>query len=348
MRFEEQISKDKLQQLIRESLRNKGITLPFEFAVSNRREGIIYHSKKFNSHSLDPIYSTRLYPADVYAEANVLSLQFTDEQHSLRNSLNIMTYSSGILTLVVVLIFITTVYIIFKQKRLSEIRNDFVNNMTHEFKTPISTISLATQMLKDDSIPVELKNVNSLANVIEDETGRLLTQVEKVLQTAAFEQRKLDLKPKEIDVNDLVRHVAHNFRIHVEKKNGTLETQLESIHARIFVDEHHLTNILTNLLDNAMKYTKVVPHIKIRTRDKRSAVEISISDNGIGISKNDQKRIFDQFYRVSTGNRHDVKGFGLGLSYVKKVIDAHGGVIRVESELNLGTTFKILLPKDED
>ncbi len=348
IRIEEHFSKEALKEIIKNELAGRGIYSPFQFAITSRAEGIIDRSKDFNPQSNDPLYSIRLRQNDFLAESNVLSLQFTNERQLLDTRLNYMTSLSILFTLIVILIFAVTVLVIFKEKRMTKIRTDFVNNMTHEFKTPISTISLASQMLKDDSIPVELKNVGSIANVIDDESKRLLHQVEKVLQTAVFEKGKLKLKPRDVDVNELLRKITKNFSLHVEKKNGNIDCELNSQKPTVYVDEHHITNILVNLLDNAMKYTKLVPQIKIETRDKRNAVQISISDNGIGISSKDIKHVFDQFFRVSTGNRHDVKGFGLGLSYVKKIVDAHGGVIKVDSELNKGTTFKILLPRDDD
>lgn len=348
MRIEEHISTEALKEIVKNELRNKGVRFPFQFAITNRVDGIVHQSEAFNPRSRDHIYSIPLNSNDYLSNSNYLNLQFTNEKDTLQSHLNRMSYSSFLLTLVVILIFAVTILVIFKEKRMGEIRTDFVNNMTHEFKTPISTISLASQMLKDDSIPVELKNVGSIANVIEDESKRLLEQVEKVLQTAVFEKGKLNLKPRDVDVNELLKKVTQNFSIHVEKKNGKLFSDLAAQKPIVYVDEHHITNILVNLLDNAMKYTKLVPEIQITTSDKRNAVQITISDNGIGISKKDIKHVFDQFFRVSTGNRHDVKGFGLGLSYVKKIIEAHGGVIKVESEVNKGTTFKILLPRDDD
>lgn len=344
--IEEHINGKLLNKLVKSELKRRGIIIPFEFAISNASQGIIAQSSNFNPNSLDPVYSTSL--NDYIGEPNYLSIQFENEKSELRASLNLMTYSSIALTLMVIIIFAITMLVIFRQKKMSEIRVDFVNNMTHEFKTPISTISLASQMLKDDSIPDEMKNVGSIAKIIEDESKRLLVQVEKVLQTAVFEKGKLKLKQRDLDVHGLLTKVVQNFSIHVQKKNGSITTQFNAQHTTIHADELHLTNIMVNLLDNAMKYTKIVPEIIIETRDKRNALEVIIQDNGVGIAGENLKRIFDQFYRVSTGNRHDVKGFGLGLSYVKKIVDAHGGVIKVESELNKGTTFKILLPRDDE
>lgn len=227
---------------------------------------------------------------------------------------------SIIFTVVLLITFIFTIYIIFRQKRLTEIKNDFINNMTHEFKTPISTISLAAQMLNDPAVgksPVMFKHISG---VINDETKRLRFQVEKVLQMSMFERQSVTLKKKEIDAHELITGVVNTFRLKVEKNNGTLEAELNAQDPVIFVDEMHFTNVVFNLLDNAVKYKSPDRDIalKIRTWNESGKLCISIEDNGIGIKKENLKKIFDKFYRVHTGNLHDVKGFGLGLAYVKK------------------------------
>lgn len=253
---------------------------------------------------------------------------------------------SIIFTVVLLITFIFTIYIIFRQKRLTEIKNDFINNMTHEFKTPISTISLAAQMLNDPAVgksPVMFKHISG---VINDETKRLRFQVEKVLQMSMFERQSVTLKKKEIDAHELINGVVNTFRLKVEKNNGTLEAELNAQDPVIFVDEMHFTNVVFNLLDNAVKYKSPDRDIalKIRTWNESGKLCISIEDNGIGIKKENLKKIFDKFYRVHTGNLHDVKGFGLGLAYVKKIIADHKGSIRAESELNVGTKFIITIP----
>jgi len=235
----------------------------------------------------------------------------------------------------------------FKQKRLSQIKNDFVNNMTHELKTPISTISLASQMLKDDSIPMESKNIAYISGIIEDESKRLSYQVEKVLKTALLEQGHIKLKQKELDVHKIIDNVVKNFEIQVNSRNGILNKDLNAKNSILFVDEIHFTNIIFNLLDNAVKYSNGSVDITVSTKDGKNGFYLLVSDKGIGIKKQDQKKVFDQFYRVSTGNVHDVKGFGLGLSYVKKIVNAHNGEINLISEYKKGSTFEIFIPTKE-
>jgi two-component system phosphate regulon sensor histidine kinase PhoR len=251
-----------------------------------------------------------------------------------------------VFTIVLLITFIFTIYIIFRQKKLTEIKNDFINNMTHEFKTPISTISLAAQMLQDASVAKSPAMFQHISGVINDETKRLRFQVEKVLQISMFERQKATLKMKEINANELIAGVVNTFALKVEKNNGKITSELNAQDPHIFVDEMHFTNVIFNLLDNAVKYKKPEGELQltVRTWNESGKLHISIQDNGIGIKKEDLKKIFEKFYRVHTGNLHDVKGFGLGLAYVRKIITDHKGTIRAESELNVGTKFIIVLP----
>lgn len=223
-------------------------------------------------------------------------------------------------------------------------RTDFMNNMTHELKTPVSSISLAAQMLNDKSLSNSPTMIQQLSGVIKDETKRLAQQIDKVLQISIFEKESAALKLKEMDVNELVLNVAANFAIKVEAKGGRIDTELDADDSLAMLDEVHFTNIIYNLMDNALKYSDKPLILDLRTWNEKNKVFISIEDNGIGIKRSDLKRIFDKFYRVPTGNVHNVKGFGLGLAYVKKVVLDHKGKIEVESEFNKGTKFIISIP----
>ena len=250
-------------------------------------------------------------------------------------------------TLILLVIFLYTIILAFRQKKLSEMKTDFINNMTHELKTPISTISLAAQMLNDDSVRKSPSSLKHLSSVISDESKRLRFQVEKVLQMSMFDNSSANFKFVELDANSVIHNVVHTFKIKVEKYGGSITTNLDAADAVINVDEMHFTNIIYNLLDNAVKYMREdeEPKLSISTCDiDPGHLQIRISDNGIGIRKEDLKKIFEKFYRVSTGNRHDVKGFGLGLAYVRKMVTIFKGTIRVESELGKGSTFIITIP----
>jgi two-component system phosphate regulon sensor histidine kinase PhoR len=236
------------------------------------------------------------------------------------------------------------IVIIIRQKKLSAIKNDFINNMTHEFKTPLATISLASQMLKDGAVTHTPEATGRVASIIWDESKRLTYQIERVLQMALFTESRVRLKLKNVKVNEIVESCLPQLSLRVEGKGGKLSSHFDATLDEVMADEVHVTNVLSNLVDNAIKYTARVPEIVIRTHNNDREITISVIDNGIGIAKKDQKLIFERFYRVSTGNLHDVKGFGLGLSYVKKIIEAHGGRVEVESTQDEGSRFDVILP----
>ena len=246
--------------------------------------------------------------------------------------------------------FIFTIVTIFRSKRLSEIKNDFINNMTHELKTPIASISLAAQMMNDQSVTKSETMMKHLSGVVQDESKRLRFLVEKVLQMSMFDRKKAVFKKKHLDLNEMVENMANSFTLRVEHTGGKIYTEIEAVDSAIYVDEVHFQNALFNLMDNAVKYGKPEKplNIYLRTWNDDTHLCFSVRDTGIGIKKENLKKVFEKFYRVHTGNVHDVKGFGLGLAYVKKIIDLHSGTIKVESEVGKGTTFTIKLPKIED
>ena len=248
---------------------------------------------------------------------------------------------SSVVILVIIIFFSYTINVILKQKRLSEIKNDFINNMTHEFKTPISTIQLSANMLLKDDICENKARLKHYAQIIKEENERLKSQVDKVLQLATLEKDKLKLENTDVDVHEILKKTVASFELLLNEKNGKVHLHLNAAKHRLKADKIHLENIFFNLLDNAIKYSKENPEIEIYTNNTLNGLEIKISDNGIGIKKDNLKNIFDKFYRESTGNIHNVKGFGLGLHYVKTIVEAYGGKISAESQEGKGTTFVI-------
>ncbi len=342
--IEEKIDSTHLVATINSQLKKYGLGLDYEYAVLKSNKKTVLKSKNFVLQDDRNQYYTSLFPNDYFAETGMLFLSFPNRSKKIFKSMLFMTSSSAILTLLIIFCFVATINIIFRQKKLSNMKTDFINNMTHEFKTPISTVMLASQMLKDNSIPLEAKNLDYISNVIEDESKRLSRQVEKVLQMAVFEKGNIKLKIKLLDLHVLINKVVDNFSLQMKTKNGKITKFLKAEDTNIMADEIHITNVIFNLLDNAHKYCETKPEIEIATRNNSQGIVLSVKDNGIGISKENQKRIFEKFYRVSTGNIHNVKGFGLGLCYSNKIIEAHHGAIKVMSELKKGTKFEIFLP----
>lgn len=342
--FEERVDYKILNENIKSELRYNGVELPFHFEIVNKNDKPIFKQENYTEADQGAVYPQVLFPNDPIDKLYSLRVSFPTKKDYLFSEISFLVPAFGF-TLILLVTFIIAIYLIFRQKRLSEMKNDFMNNMTHELKTPVSTISLAAQMLKDQSIMKSPEIFNHISAVINDETKRLSFQVEKVLQMSLFEKQRTTLKFKELDVNDVIVNVANTFQLKVEKFGGSIDIDLEAQETLVSADEMHFTNVLFNLLDNALKYRRedIPLELMIRTYNQNNKVYISVEDNGIGIKKDDAKKIFERFYRVSTGNRHDVKGFGLGLAYVKKIVDDHKGSIKVESEINKSTKFIICL-----
>lgn len=251
---------------------------------------------------------------------------------------------SAVFIIIVIFSFWYTVISMFRQKRLSEMKTDFVNNMTHEFKTPISTISLASEMLLRENVYESAEKTQKYAHVIFDENTRLENQVERVLQISILDKGDMKIRAKEIDLHKILQKVVDHSKLGFKKRNGKITLRLNAENSIVMADRVHIVNMISNLLDNAKKYTNLSPQINISTKNYKKGICILIKDNGIGISADNQKQIFKKLYRVPTGNIHDVKGFGLGLYYVKTMIEAHGGYIKIKSELGEGSEFELYLP----
>lgn len=346
--LEDRINIAMLDQYLKSELLKNEITLKYHVAIINSQDEIVFKCQEYEEEGEEHAFSIDLFPNDPGQGTGKLRIHFPELEEIVFHSMWFIL-PSFILTFVFLATFIITLVLVFRQKKLTEVKNDFINNMTHEFKTPISSISLAAQMLGDESVKKTPQLMQRLTTTIMDETKRLRFQVEKVLQLSMYEHQKANLRMEDVDLNELISGIAHTFALKVEKNGGKIITQIEAENPIIFVDNMHLTNVIFNLMDNAVKYRRedVELELKVRTWNESGKVCLSIQDNGIGIARDDLKRIFEKFYRVHTGNRHDVKGFGLGLAYVKKMVEDHKGSIHAESELGIGTTFIIKLPISE-
>ncbi len=347
--LKERINFKMLDQDIRSELINNGINIPYHFIVSTADGREVYRCSDYTEEGEDFTYFQSLFRNDPHSKRGVLKIHFPDIHDYIFSSIRFMI-PAVIFTIVLLVTFIFTIFIIFRQKRYTEIKNDFINNMTHELKTPIASISLASQMLNDSSVNKSPTMMSHLGGVIGDETKRLRFLVEKVLQMSMFDRQSAVFKKKEIDLNEMVENIANSFTLRVEHTGGKIFTEIEAIESKMYVDEMHFQNVIFNLMDNAVKYRNHDKplNIYIRTWNDNDHLYLSIRDTGMGIKKDNLKKIFEKFYRVHTGNRHDAKGFGLGLAYVKKIISLHKGEIRVESEYGKGTKFTISLPIIKD
>ena len=346
--MEERADTAVIRKYFKTQLENTGLKLPFEFAVVNKNGVVQYSTANYNKVEKEDAntFTQGLFSTDPASRKCFLKVVFPSKKDYIMASTNFMI-PSFVFTFVLLIIFVYIIVLTFRQKKLTEMKNDFINNMTHEFKTPISSISLAAQMLNDDTVRKSPSMLQHITTVIMDETKRLRFQVEKVLQMSMFDRHNTSMRLQEVDANAVVESVVRTFKLKVESYGGHIEANTEAEDGLVMVDEMHFTNVIFNLLDNAVKYRDEERPLELKvttSNPQEDKLQITISDNGIGIKKEDLKRIFERFYRVSTGNRHDVKGFGLGLAYVEKIVSALKGTIKAESEVNQGSKFIITLP----
>ncbi|MHC1706680.1 MAG: sensor histidine kinase [Bacteroidales bacterium] len=335
-----------LKTELNKALHDAGLELKYEYAILKTGKDSLtpLHSLNFDVQKAPDAYKTSLFPDDLFSKTGQLVLYFPQKQKHILKSISFLMGASLIFTLALLLSFLATVIIILRQKKLSEIKNDFINNMTHEFKTPIATISLATDSINNPRVIQDPEMIRNYTRVIREENQRMNTHVEQVLQMALLDRGQIRLDRQMLDAHELVSRAVENILLQVDRKEGSIHLLLEAEQYMIAADEIHLFNAVLNLLDNANKYSPEKPEIKVHTLNQGHWLIIAVEDKGIGMNRETQKKIFEKFYRVHTGNLHNVKGFGLGLSYVTAIIDAHHGKISVHSEPGKGSRFEIKLP----
>jgi two-component system phosphate regulon sensor histidine kinase PhoR len=338
----------RLDKILQEELLNSGLDLNYEYSIIDGDGSTSYRTRNFSHEQAAKAtsYLQVLFPNTLSTRPGYMEIYFPQRGRLLLNSGLRFMVPSFAFTFIMLILFLLIIIIAVRQKKLAEMKNDFINNMTHEFKTPISTISLASQMLNDPEVGKSPAVLQHISGVIGDETKRLRFQVEKVLHMSMFDRQKANLKLQDMSVNALVQGVINTFRLKVEKAGGSIEAHLDAEDDICMIDEMHFTNVVFNLMDNAYKYAREEEplHLIVSTRTEGKSLQLSIADNGIGIKREHLKKIFDKFYRVPTGNLHNVKGFGLGLAYVMKIVRDHKGEIMAESEYGHGTTFIITIP----
>ncbi len=343
---------EEMQKKIELALDKYGLNdLPFEFAIADKKGNIEMKSKKFEDVFSDEINTLQarisVMPSDIMEPTGpfeTIIIVAPNIRYYLLRSLLWVIVGVVVFIIVVLAAFFITIRSLMTQRKLVEIKRDFINNMTHELKTPLATISLAVDALKSTKVNTDPKSVDYFSNIIKEENIRMNKHVETILQAAQLDKRENELNKQEVELHDLILGVVDSFKLQLEGKPSNVQTILEANPSLIQVDEEHLLHVLSNLIDNAIKYSKTEIDIAIQTKTLNNKTCIRIIDKGIGMDANARKHIFEKFYRAHSGNVHDVKGYGLGMSYVKWVIDSHKGQITVNSEIGVGTAIEIILP----
>jgi two-component system, OmpR family, phosphate regulon sensor histidine kinase PhoR len=333
-----------LKSMIRKELLKESLNIEFEYCVNDQVNSYVLMSTGFKS---DFFTDSRNMSATLLSDENSFKVEklwvyFFKPESYVNQKMFGLVLSSLLFTAVIISAFALTIITLLRQKKISKIKNDFISNMTHEFKTPIATISLATDALNNAKVKADPEKMSYYTDIIKEENKRMNKQVETILQASQFEKEEIKLNLKPINVHEVITQVFENTSLQIEERQGVLHTKLEAANPMIMADEVHFSNIIFNLLDNAIKYSKEAPVVSINTITVEKNIEICFTDNGIGMSKDTINNIFEKFYRAHTGNLHNVKGFGLGLTYVKQVVEAHGGKIKVSSVLGKGSAFTII------
>jgi two-component system phosphate regulon sensor histidine kinase PhoR len=339
--FSAPVRTKELEQILLTSFQNQNLNVDFEYGIFDCTDERILFGRLVK---IDEKLKDRAVVFDLDgAENYYIGILFPTQRSFLLNQINIWIFFTVVL-LLVILFFTYTIWTILKHRRLSEVKNDFINNMTHEFKTPISTIALSSEVLLKNNILENPERFRHYVKIINEENKRLKGHVESVLQIALFDNKKIGFNRKDLNINDILQNISKNMQPRLDEKSGNLNLEFNAQNPLVSGDENHLTNVFYNILDNAIKYCDKIPEIRISTINLKKYISIEISDNGKGMKKESTKQIFEKFYRVPSGNVHDVKGFGIGLFYVKQIVDEHKGKIKVKSVLGKGTIFRIYLP----
>ncbi|MBK9321121.1 MAG: HAMP domain-containing histidine kinase [Bacteroidetes bacterium] len=342
----DRISKRSLDSIVRVEMKNWNIGNEYSYGIIKNSENTVLYADSLADTSgiLSSNFKLTLFPNDVFKKDDVLSIVIKDKNNYLLNSILPLLALSFIFTGLVIWGFSYTLRVILRQKKLAEMKNDFINNMTHEFKTPIATIAIANDSMNDPRVYQSPEKLRFYTDIIRDENQRMLRQVETVLQMAQIDKGEMVFNMEIIALEDLVDAAISSMKLTVEQRGGGITKKWKAIPSMINADPNHMMNVIINLLDNANKYSPEAPEILIESANEGNIISVSISDKGIGMTPEVQRKIFDNFYRVSSGNVHDVKGFGLGLSYVKAIMDKHSGTVEVISEPGKGSTFTLKIP----
>ena len=337
---------EQIEGRVSEALSIKGIELPFEFGVYLPDKDSITELRSTNFSANDNnSYKVNMFPDKIFKRPEFLMVSFPGRKSHILQSMGLLLSGSFLFTLIIILTFFIAIRVIIRQKKLSEIKSDFINNMTHEFKTPIATISLAVDSINNQLVISNPERIRYFTNIIGEENQRMNSRVENVLQMSLIDKNDFNLVLEEINMHQLIDKAISNIDLQLKKRGGTISSDYKAKNPVFKGDSVHLTNIVMNLLDNAIKYSPEPPNLKIATVDNDTQFSFTVEDKGIGMTKEEQQKIFDKFFRVSKGDIHNVKGFGLGLSYVKAIVLAMHGDISVKSQPGEGTAFKITFPK---
>jgi two-component system phosphate regulon sensor histidine kinase PhoR len=335
------IDEKQLTRILKQELLDRAIPIDFEIKINN--EDSLKATTKISALQ-KKWYQVNMFPDDIFRKNLELAVFFPERDTFIGQKTNQLLALSVVFTLIILLTFSLCIYLIIRQKKISEMKSDFINNMTHEFKTPIATISIAADSISNDRVINEEEKVRFFAGMIKKENIRMNEQVERILQIARLDRKEFEFNFQATDIHVLIEDAVAAISLQVENKGGQIETELAAQNPVVTTDPTHFTNLVFNLLDNAIKYSSVEPKVSVKTINNQHGVLITVEDNGIGMTKAVQSRIFDKFYRLPSGNVHNIKGFGLGLSYVKAILDANGGSIKVHSEPGKGSRFVVFIP----